>query len=147
MLHYFAPEASDVSDLAPPWRAQLSHMLLTLFNKEKYDQYYAGGFWRDDTVYSLVKEHAARSPDRIAVPDGGRSCTYAQLLKSANSFGADLAERGVVAGQRIAVWLRVETRPKLALRNMRLKCSTIERCIGAVFLLTASTPAAVPGSD
>ena len=106
-------------------------MLLTLFNKEDYDRFYAGGFWRDDTVYSLVKEHAARSPDRIAVRDGDGSCTYAQLLRSADSFGADLAERGVVAGQRIAIWLPscIETVVALVAcsRNALICCLSLHR--------------------
>jgi non-ribosomal peptide synthetase component E (peptide arylation enzyme) len=74
-------------------------MLLTLFNKEDYDRYYAGGFWRDDTIYSLVKQHAARAPSCVAVRDNARTCTYAELLGLADAFASDLAERGVVAGQ------------------------------------------------
>lgn len=109
----------------------MADMLLTLFNKEDYDRYYAGGFWRDDTVYSLVKDHAARSPNRVAVRDNGRTCTYAQLLKSADSFAADLSERGVASGQRIAVWLpsRIETVVALVAcsRNALISCLSLHR--------------------
>jgi acyl-CoA synthetase len=106
-------------------------MLLTLFNKEDYDRYYAGGFWRDDTIYSLVKQHAARAPSCVAVRDNARTCTYAELLGLADAFASDLAERGVVAGQRIAVWLpsRIETVVALVAcsRNALICCLSLHR--------------------
>jgi len=106
-------------------------MLLTLFNKDDYDRYYAGGFWRDDTIYSLVKQHAARAPNSLAIRETVRTCTYAELLRLADAFGADLAERGVLAGQRIAVWLpsRIETVVALVAcsRNALICCLSLHR--------------------
>lgn len=86
-------------------------MLLTLFNTARYQEHYRTGFWRDDTVYSLVKDNAARTPDAIAVQTTHGDLSYKELLEAADFFAVDLAERGVIAGQRVAVWLpsRLET--------------------------------------
>ncbi len=45
----------------------MSNTLLTLFHVDRYKEYYRTGMWRDDTVYSLVRDHADRTPERIAV--------------------------------------------------------------------------------
>ena len=42
----------------------MSNSLLTLFSLERYREHYRTGFWRDETIYALVKAHAARAPDR-----------------------------------------------------------------------------------
>jgi acyl-CoA synthetase (AMP-forming)/AMP-acid ligase II len=86
-------------------------MLLTLFNTERYEEHYRTGFWRDDTIYSLVRENAQCAPDRIAVRTVHGDFTYKELLDAADSFAADLTEKGLIAGQRVAIWLpsRFET--------------------------------------
>ncbi len=86
-------------------------MLLTLFNTERYEEHYRTGFWRDDTIYSLVRENAHCAPDRIAVRTVHGDFTYKELLDAADSFATDLTEKGVIAGQRVAIWLpsRFET--------------------------------------
>ena len=38
-------------------------------------KYYAAGFWRDDTIYSLVRGHAERAPESFAVRDRFRRMT------------------------------------------------------------------------
>jgi acyl-CoA synthetase (AMP-forming)/AMP-acid ligase II len=86
-------------------------MLLTLFNTERYEEHYRTGFWRDDTIYSLVRENAQCAPDRVAVRTAHGDFTYKELLDAADSFAADLTEKGLIAGQRVAIWLpsRFET--------------------------------------
>ena len=86
-------------------------MLLTLFNTERYEEHYRTGFWRDDTIYSLVRENAQCAPDRIAVRTVHGDFTYKELLDAADSFAADLTKKGLIAGQRVAIWLpsRFET--------------------------------------
>jgi acyl-CoA synthetase len=105
--------------------------VLTLFNNEDSERYRRAGFWRDDTMYSLVKERAARSPDSPAVRDVGGTITYAELLGYADAFGADLAEKGLVRGQRVAVWLpsRIETVIALVAcsRNGLVCCPSLHR--------------------
>src|SRR6185437_13875567 len=69
------------------------------------------GFWQADTIYALVRGHAASAPDRFAVRDRLRRVTYRQLLDAADALAADLASRGVRSGERIGVWLpsRIES--------------------------------------
>lgn len=89
----------------------MSNTLLTLLSTERCKELYGTGFWRDQTVYALVRAHAQRAPDRIAVRSARTSLTYRELIEAADSFAADLEARGVIAGQRVAVWLpsRIET--------------------------------------
>jgi acyl-CoA synthetase (AMP-forming)/AMP-acid ligase II len=106
-------------------------MLLTLFNKRRCDEYYRSGFWRDDTVYSLVKDHAQRAPDSIAVRTAQDCFTYRELLDAADSFATDLVDKGLSAGQRVAVWLpsRIETVVALVAcsRNGFVCCPSLHR--------------------
>jgi acyl-CoA synthetase (AMP-forming)/AMP-acid ligase II len=106
-------------------------MLLTLFNQESYGEYYRSGFWRDDTLYSLVKGHAQRAPDRIAVRTAQSTVSYRELLDAADSFASDLVDKGLVAGQRVALWLpsRIETVAALVAcsRNGFVCCPSLHR--------------------
>src|ERR1700719_1292815 len=83
----------------------MPNTLLTLFHVDRYEEYYRTGFWRDDTVYALVRAHAERTPDRIAVRGAHHDLTYRALLMHVDAFAADLASKGVIGGQRVAVWL------------------------------------------
>ena len=89
----------------------MTNTLLTLFNSARYQEYHRAGYWRDDTIYSLVRRHASEAPGRTAVRSAHRTLTYQQLLTAADDFASDLAANGVLTGQRVAVWLpsRVET--------------------------------------
>jgi acyl-CoA synthetase len=125
-------------------------MLLTLFNTDRYREHYQAGFWREDTVYSLVRDHAERAPGSIAVRTADGPVTYRELRDAADSFAADLAERGVIAGQRVAVWLpsRLETIVALVAcsRNGFVCCPSLHRAHTAgevVELLTRMRAAAV----
>jgi acyl-CoA synthetase (AMP-forming)/AMP-acid ligase II len=106
-------------------------MLLTLFNEERYEEYRRGGFWRDETVYSLVKGHAQRAPDSIAIRTTQTSVTYRELLSAADSFASDLVDKGLIVGQRIALWLpsRIETVVALLAcsRNGFVCCPSLHR--------------------
>ena len=89
----------------------MSSTLLTLFDIDRYEEYYRGGFWRDDTIYDLVRTHAERAPERVALRSGQGPLTYRALLMHVDAFASDLARRGMMTGQRLAVWLpsRLET--------------------------------------
>jgi len=56
-------------------------------------------------VHDLVAESAARVPDRVAVVDGDRSVTYAELDATANRLAHLLAECGVRHGDRVGLYL------------------------------------------
>jgi len=109
----------------------MSNTLLTLFNTERYQEYYRTGFWRDDTVYALVRAHAERTPDRIAIRSAQGDLTYGELLTQADAFASDLARSGVTAGQRVAVWLPSRPETVIALvacsRNGYVCCPSLHR--------------------
>jgi acyl-CoA synthetase len=83
----------------------MTNTLLTLLSAERLAEHTRSGAWRSDTIYSLLKAHAARAPDRAAIRDRGRRLTYRQLLKVVDDLAADLSHRGVRPGQRVSVWL------------------------------------------
>src|SRR5258708_39650762 len=89
----------------------MSNTLLTLFDIKAYQDYYRAGFARDDAVYALIRANAARAPQKVAIRCRDRDLTYRELLILVDAFASDLAAKGVLAGQRVAVWLpsRIET--------------------------------------
>ena len=109
----------------------MSNTLLTLFDIDRYREHYRTGFWKDDTVYGLVRMHAERAPDRIALRSRNGGLTYRELLTLVDSFASDLAARGVVAGQRVAVWLPSRNETVIALlacsRNGYVCCPSLHR--------------------
>jgi len=109
----------------------MSNTLMTLFNMDRYEEHYRTGFWRDDTIYALVQAHAERIPDRIAIRSAHGDLSYRALVAHADVFASDLASKGVIAGQRVAVWLpsRVETVIALLAcsRNGYVCCPSLHR--------------------
>ena len=109
----------------------MSNTLMTLFNMDRYDEHYRTGFWRDDTIYALVQAHAARMPDRIAIRSAQGDLSYRELVAHADAFASDLPSKGVIAGQRVAVWLpsRAETVTALLAcsRNGYVCCPSLHR--------------------
>src|SRR5882757_8413329 len=85
--------------------------ILTRLSDELIEKYEAEGFWQGDTIYALVRWHAAHTPQAFAVRDRYRRLTYAQLLAAADALAADLARYDVRPGQRVGVWLpsRIES--------------------------------------
>ena len=45
----------------------MGNALLTLLSAEQIKRYYAAGHWRDDTIFSLVRDHARRTPQKPAL--------------------------------------------------------------------------------
>ena len=105
--------------------------IATRLTPELMERYTAQGFWRDDTIYSLAKGHAARAPDSFVVRDRFRRITYRQLIDAADALAADLAKRGVTPGQRIAVWLPSRIESVVALlacsRDGLIACPSLHR--------------------
>ncbi|RDV01991.1 class I adenylate-forming enzyme family protein [Undibacter mobilis] len=105
--------------------------LLTLFNSDRWEEYSQGGFWGNDTLYSLVRGHAQRTPDRIAIRSAGGDLSYRRLVDLVDAFAGDLAETGVSLGQRVAVWLPSRPETIIALlacsRNRYICCPSLHR--------------------
>jgi acyl-CoA synthetase (AMP-forming)/AMP-acid ligase II len=109
----------------------MSNTLLTLFDSERYEEYYRAGFWRDETVYALVRQQAERAPERLAIRSAHGDLTYGALIAHADAFASDLSRKGVTAGQRIAVWLPSRAETVIALlacsRNGYVCCPSLHR--------------------
>jgi acyl-CoA synthetase (AMP-forming)/AMP-acid ligase II len=109
----------------------MPNTLLTLFHTDRYAEYYRAGFWRDDTVYALVRAHAQRTPDRIAVRSAHGDLSYRALLTQVDAFADDLARKDVAGGQRVAVWLPSRPETVIALvacsRNGYVCCPSLHR--------------------
>jgi acyl-CoA synthetase (AMP-forming)/AMP-acid ligase II len=105
--------------------------LLTLFNTDRLDEYSRAGFWLDDTFYDLVRAHAERTPDRVAVRTASGDLTYGKLVELADAFASDLGAAGVIQGHRVAAWLpsRPETIVVLLAcsRNRYICCPSLHR--------------------
>lgn len=103
----------------------------TRLTPEMIELYTASGHWRGETIYALARSHAERAPDSFAVRDRHRRITYRQLVDAADALAADLADRGVEPGQRIAVWLPSRIESVVALlacsRDGTICCPSLHR--------------------
>jgi acyl-CoA synthetase len=88
----------------------MTNTVLTLHDPETAARYYAEGLWRQDTLYTLLCDHAARRPQDFALRDGARRLSWAELQAMADAVAADLDAASLKCGERVAVWLpnRVE---------------------------------------
>lgn len=77
---------------------------LTLHHPAAAKRYYAGGQWRDETLYGLLAKHAAERPSAFAARDGSRRLTWSQMRAWVDDNAAALAEAGVTAGDRVSMW-------------------------------------------
>ena len=85
--------------------------ILTLHDPQIARRYYAEGHWREDTLYSLMRQHAKVRPHAYALRDSRRRLTWHALAQWVDAFAADLHAAGLKRGQRVSVWLpnRVES--------------------------------------
>jgi acyl-CoA synthetase len=109
----------------------MSNSVLTLLSYAQIREFYAQGFWRDETIYGIVSEHARRAPEKPAMRDRFRSIGYRALVNAADRLAADLHAKGVKSGDRIAAWLpsRIETAIVLLAcsRNGYVCCPSLHR--------------------
>ena len=80
-------------------------MILTLHDPRQARLYYAEGYWRADTLYTLLSRHAEQQPDAYALRDSRVRLTWKALAERVDAFAADLHAAGLKRGQRVAVWL------------------------------------------
>ena len=79
--------------------------ILTLHDPQIARRYYAEGYWRDDTLYTLLREHADARPQAYALRDSRRRLAWRELLQWVDAIAVDLHEAGLKRGQRVSVWL------------------------------------------
>jgi acyl-CoA synthetase len=78
---------------------------LTLHEPRKARLWYEQGLWRDETFYTLLAKHAASRPAAVAAVDGRRHVTWHELQCWVDAVADDLVSRGLVAGDRVSMWL------------------------------------------
>lgn len=78
---------------------------LTLHHPSLAKRYYTEGVWCDDTFYSLLRDHAARAPNALALRDGRQQLSWRQLQVWVDGVSADLQRQDITAGNRVSMWL------------------------------------------
>ncbi|WP_371483476.1 (2,3-dihydroxybenzoyl)adenylate synthase [Kitasatospora sp. NBC_00315] len=68
-------------------------------------RYREAGHWTGRTLDLMIREHAAAHPDRIAVTDGDRHWSYAELDGRVDRLAAGLLARGLRRGDRVVLQL------------------------------------------
>ena len=79
--------------------------LLTLHNPRTAKHYYEAGWWRAETMYGLLAQHARVRPNAYALRDSRHRLTWTQLQQWVDALAAALHAAGVKRGQRVSVWL------------------------------------------
>ncbi len=78
---------------------------LTLHDPQLAQAYYEEGTWKTDTFYSLMADHARQTPNGLALRDGKQQITWANLKTRVDAFAAELRDLGLVAGDRVSIWM------------------------------------------
>ena len=79
--------------------------ILTLHDPQTARGYYAEGLWREDTLYSLLREHARARSAAFALRDSAQRLSWSELLAWVDSVAEDLHRAGLKRGQRVSVWV------------------------------------------
>ncbi|MGU7773810.1 class I adenylate-forming enzyme family protein [Burkholderia sp. MR1-5-21] len=85
--------------------------ILTLHSPRDARSYYLDGTWLPETMYWLLRKHAAARGGAFALRDPYQRVAWIDLLARVDSVAHTLAQAGLVAGDRVCVWLpnRVES--------------------------------------
>lgn len=109
----------------------MSNAILTTFNTADLKRFTEAGFWKDETVYLLAREHAQNHPEAFAVRDRFHRYTFSEVLAMADDLADNLAAAGVQVGERVAVWLPSRVEGMVALlacsRNGYVCCPSLHR--------------------
>ena len=79
--------------------------ILTLHDPETARAHYEAGLWKQDTFYSLLKQHADERPEAPALRDGAHTLDWDSLKARVDAMADSLRSHGVTAGDRIAIWM------------------------------------------
>jgi acyl-CoA synthetase (AMP-forming)/AMP-acid ligase II len=67
------------------------------------ERFHREGLWRTDTIPGLIRHHAERRPDKVAVVQGSRRITFAELAGAMESAARELAAAGIDRGDAVLV--------------------------------------------
>lgn len=82
---------------------------LTLHDPSNSRRYYEAGLWKDDTFYSLMADRAKTDPQAFALRDGRETLDWNALKARVDAMADNMAEAGIQAGDRIAIWMSNRT--------------------------------------
>jgi acyl-CoA synthetase (AMP-forming)/AMP-acid ligase II len=83
----------------------VTNRILTRLDARQARDFYAAGYWQDESLDGRFRQVAAAHPDRVAVLENSRAVTYRDLDEAADRVAAHLRVQGLSAGDRVAVWL------------------------------------------
>jgi acyl-CoA synthetase (AMP-forming)/AMP-acid ligase II len=72
---------------------------------ERIETCYGNGFWAEEFAFELIAKHAATRPDALAVVDGDRRVTWAELNLLITRLSLHLSARGISTGDVVALQL------------------------------------------
>jgi acyl-CoA synthetase len=101
--------------------------LLTTLDLARAREFYARGFWRDETLYGILASWAQKTPDRVFLRDTNAGLSYREALVWVDAFAHELNAAGLRPGDRVSIWLpsRIETALIfLACSRMGYVCNT-----------------------
>lgn len=78
---------------------------LTLHDPQAARAHHATGLWRDETFYDLLAGWAEARPDAPALRDGSGTDSWRSLRARVDGMADDLRAEGLVAGDRLSVWM------------------------------------------
>lgn len=86
-------------------------MMLTLHDPEQARRYYLDGSWQQDTLFTLLQQHAREQPNSVALRDPFSRLVWSEVLDRVERVAASLHGAGLRPGDRVAVWLpnRIES--------------------------------------
>ena len=102
-------------------------MILSTQDIARAQAFFARGFWRDETMYLLLRQLAQAAPDRFFLRDPHTRLTRGQVLRRVDAIAADLHDLGLRVGDRVAIWLPSRVKSALVLlacSRMGYVCST-----------------------
>ncbi len=79
--------------------------ILKTYTKAHYDKYYASGAWKEETFTSCLAEAVKKHPKKIALVQGDRRVSYAELDELVRRFAAALYEMGIRPEEIVSVQL------------------------------------------
>lgn len=79
--------------------------LLTLHDPARARSFYEAGLWKRDTFYDLLAKHTRQAPDKLALRDGRQRLDWRSLKARVDAFADDLVREGIVAGDRVSLWM------------------------------------------
>src|SRR5262245_32024970 len=78
--------------------------ILTLQDVGRARAFYEKGYWRSDTLYTLLRGCAEQTPDRFALRDTSARLTFRDALEWVDAIARDLHDSGLRAGDRVSIW-------------------------------------------